>query len=184
MTILATVGLPGSGKGEFARVASDHGISVVSMGDVIRAVCEARGVDPATGHGTVARAIREEDGPTAVADRAIPYVAEALADETVVVIDGLRSPEELATFEEAFPSEEIILVAIDAPFDLRADRLARRSRDSTDVDIDALRSREEREAGFGMTTLIDTADITIPNTGSLRAFEANIEKHLAAHTDV
>jgi dephospho-CoA kinase len=183
MTIFATVGLPGSGKGEFARVAAEHGIPVVSMGDVIRAVCEDRGVDPATGHGTIARAIREEDGPTAVADRAVPYVAEALDHDAVVVIDGLRSPEELAAFEEAFQTEEIILVAIEAPFDLRADRLADRSRDSTDVDVDALRSREAREAGFGMTTLIDTADVTIANTGTLTAFEASIEQHLAVHMD-
>lgn len=183
MTIIATVGLPGSGKGEFARVAAEHGITVVSMGDVIRAVCEDRGVDPATGHGMIARAIREEDGPTAVADRAVPYVAEALADAAVVVIDGLRSPEELATFEEAFQTEEIILVAIEAPFDLRAERLAGRSRDSTDVDVEALRNREAREAGFGMTTLIDTADITIENTGTLTAFEASIEQHIAAHMD-
>jgi hypothetical protein len=118
-----------------------------------------------------------------VADRAVPYVAEALADDAVVVIDGLRSPEELAAFEEAFQTEEIILVAIEAPFDLRADRLADRSRDSTDVDVDALRSREAREAGFGMTTLIDTADVTIANTGTLTAFEASIEQHLAVHMD-
>ena len=181
MVIFATVGLPGSGKGEFARVAAEHNIPVVSMGDVIRAVCAERGIDPTTGHGTVARALRDEEGPTAVADRTAPYVEDVLADEGAVVIDGLRSPAELSTFEEAFPGEEILVVAISAPFELRAERLLERSRDHTDSDIQALRTREAREAGFGMTELIDMADITLANTGTLTAFEADIERALASH---
>ncbi|MDR9412290.1 MAG: AAA family ATPase [Haloquadratum sp.] len=183
MVIFATVGLPGSGKGEFARVAAEHGVPVVSMGDVIRAVCADRGVDPATGHGTIARALREEEGPTAVADRSVPYVTAALEDASAVVIDGLRSPAELAIFEEAFASHDIRLIAIEAPFELRAARLADRSRDETDVDTEALRSREAREAGFGMTELIDAADVTIANTGTLAALEATIETQLAAALD-
>jgi Dephospho-CoA kinase len=183
MVIFATVGLPGSGKGEFARVAAEHGLPVVSMGDVIRAVCVDRGVDPSTGHGTIARTLREEEGPTAIADRTVPYVAEALAEGTAAVIDGLRSPVELSTFEEAFESHEVLLVAIEAPFELRAERLATRSRDRTDMDTDALRSREAREAGFGMMELLDEADITISNTGTLAAFETAIESALTAQTD-
>jgi dephospho-CoA kinase len=54
MTVIGIVGLPGSGKSEAADVAAEMGVPVVTMGDVIRAACRERGLDPATDHGTVA----------------------------------------------------------------------------------------------------------------------------------
>ena len=69
MTVIATVGLPGSGKGEAANVAEELDVPVVTMGDVIRAECRDRDLDPATHHGQVAKALREENGPAAIAER-------------------------------------------------------------------------------------------------------------------
>ena len=39
---IAVCGMPGSGKGEFARIIADNGIPVRSMGDMVRAEVEAR----------------------------------------------------------------------------------------------------------------------------------------------
>lgn len=177
MGVIGTVGLPGSGKGEAAAVAREAGVPVVTMGDVIRQACRDRGLDPADHHGAVATRLREEDGPAAIAERSLPLIREALADHDVVLVDGLRSGVELDTFREAFGAA-FTLVSIEAPFEVRAERLADRGRDASDADLDALEARDERELGFGMGEAMDRADVTIDNTDSLDAFRAQIEAML------
>ena len=171
MRVLGTVGLPGSGKGELAAVAREEGIPVVTMGDVIRQACRDRGVDPAENHGTVARALRAENGPSAIADRSLPHIRSAFADSDAdtIVVDGIRSMVEVDRFTEAF-GDDFVIVSIEAPFDQRAERLSDRGRDGSDSDREQLRAREEREREFGMGEVIERADYRIDNTASLSAF--------------
>ena len=171
MAVIGTVGLPGSGKGEFASVADDLGIPVVTMGDVIRAECRRRGLDPADHHGRVARALREEHGPLAVAERSIPMVREALEDADTVLVDGLRSADELERFRAAF-GDAFTLVAVEAPFEARAERIDARGRDNSAAET--LRDRDERELGFGMGEAMDRADVVIENNGSLAQFHDQV----------
>jgi len=174
MTVIGIVGLPGSGKSEAANVAADMGVPVVTMGDVIRAECRERGLDPASDHGTVAKALREEDGPAAIAERSLPMIESELDEEPAVVVDGIRSDEEVRTFREAF-GESFLLVAIDAPFELRAERLDLRGRDAgADDGGESLADRDERELGFGMGEAMEMADLAIENTETLAAFQRNI----------
>ncbi|WP_248895610.1 AAA family ATPase [Haloplanus halobius] len=177
MKVVGTVGLPGSGKGEAAEVAREMGVPVVTMGDVIRAACRNRGLDPAEHHGEVAQALRDEGGPAAVAERSLPHIRDALEDAEAVLVDGLRAPEEVARFEDAF-GDAFVLVSVEAPFETRAKRLGERGRDATDIDREALREREERELGFGMGDVMDRADVTIENTGSLSAFRDRVREVL------
>ncbi|MEF8856432.1 MAG: AAA family ATPase [Haloplanus sp.] len=177
MKVLGTVGLPGSGKSEAAAVAREAGIPVVTMGDVIREACRDRGLDPAEHHGSVARSLREEEGEAAIAERSLPHIRSALDGSETVLVDGLRSPAEVERFEDAF-GDAFVLVSIEAPFETRAERLADRGRDDSDVDRTALRAREERELGFGMGEVMDEADVTIANTGSLDAFHDRIRTAL------
>ena len=167
MRVIGTVGMPGSGKGEFAEVARDRGIPVVTMGDVVRQACRDRGLDPAEHHGEVARALREEDGPLAIAERSLPMIRDHLEDHDTVVVDGLRSGDEAERFEAAF-GDSFLLVAIAAPAEVRAERLDLRARD--DPESEGIDERDERELGFGMGEAIDRADLTIDNAGSLEAF--------------
>jgi dephospho-CoA kinase len=173
MRVIGTVGLPGSGKGEAAAVAREAGVPVVTMGDVIREACRERGLDPAEHHGEVARALREEEGPAAIAERSLPPIEAALQDSDVVLVDGLRSDVELDRFRTAF-GDAFILVSVEAPFETRADRLLDRARDDSDLDRESLREREERELGFGMDAVMDRADVVIENTDSLDAYRRRI----------
>jgi dephospho-CoA kinase len=185
MTVIGTVGLPGSGKGEAAAVARDAGIPVVTMGDVIREECRDRGLDPATHHGEIAQALREENGPDAIAARSLPIIRERLADAgtDTVLVDGLRSGVEADRFEDAF-GDDWVLVSIEAPFDVRKDRISERGRDNTDGSVgETLRDRDDRERGFGMDDAMARADVTIDNTDSLDAFRARIRALLADGPD-
>ena len=183
MRVLGTVGLPGSGKGEAAAVAREAGVPVVTMGDVIREACRDRGLDPTEHHGDVARALREEDGPAAIAERSLPHVEAALDAAETVVVDGLRSPAETERFETAF-GDAFAVVSIEAPFETRAERLAERGRDDSDIDREALREREKRELGFGMGDVMERADVHVENTGSLDAFRERIHDLLERPAEV
>lgn len=180
MRVIGTVGLPGSGKGEFANVARELGLPVVTMGDVVRAETRARGLDPADHHGEVAGAMREEDGPLAIAERSLPMIRERLEDHDTVVVDGLRSGDEAERFTEAF-GDDFLLVAITAPDDLRAERLDLRARDNTEAE--SIADRDERELGFGMGEAIDRADLSVPNDDSLEAFQAKARAVIADGVD-
>jgi dephospho-CoA kinase len=177
MQVIGTVGLPGSGKGEAAAVAREEGVPVVTMGDVVRAACRERGLDPAEHHGEVARALREEEGPSAIADRSLPMVRDALDETGAVLVDGLRSPVEVETFETAF-GRRFLVVSVEAPFDERARRLGARGRDASDADLEALRDREERELGFGMGEVMDDADVVIRNVESLETYRDRVRRLL------
>ena len=174
MQVIGTVGLPGSGKSEAAEVAAEMGVPVVTMGDVIRKECHDRGLDPATHHGEVARALREEDGPGAIAERSLPIIGNRLEDAGTVLVDGIRSGTEVDIFEDEF-GEDFLLVCVEALFQTRAERLDLRGRDAgADEGGESLAERDERELGFGMDEAIERADVTIGNDGSLEAFHDRV----------
>ncbi len=180
MTVIATVGLPGSGKGEAANLAESLDVPVVTMGDVIRKACRDRGLDPAEHHGEVAQALREENGPGAIAEASLPQIREALEDSDLVLVDGVRSGVEVDQFEAAF-GDSFTLLSIEAPFDLRKERLSDRGRDN--LDGESLEERDERERGFGMDDAMERADVRITNTETLAAFQQRIRGILEATTD-
>ncbi len=174
MHVIGTVGLPGSGKGEAATVAREDGIPVVTMGDVVRQETADRGLDPAKDHGTVAQALREENGPAAIARRSLPMIEDRLENHETVLVDGLRSGVEVDVFEEEF-GDAFTLVSIEAPFELRAERIDDRGRDASEEDGgEGLAARDERERGFGMDDAMERADVVVENTDSLEAFRERI----------
>jgi dephospho-CoA kinase len=174
MRVIGFVGLPGSGKSEAAAVAEDLDVPVVTMGDVIRAECRDRGLDPATEHGTVAKALREENGPDAIAERSLPLIEDALEDSDTVVVDGIRSDVEVDRFEDAFGAD-FTLVSIEAPFETRAERLDARGRDAdAEAGGEPLSERDERELAFGMGEAMEQADLVIENTDTLETFHDRI----------
>lgn len=178
MRVVVVVGLPGSGKSEAAAVARELDIPVVTMGDVIREECRNRELDPATHHGTVAKALREENGKAAVAERTIPFVDEAVTESETVLVDGLRSDAELDRFREEY-GDNLELLRIDAPDPERAKRLELRGRDAGAADGgESLAERDERELGFGMAAAMERADWAIENDNSLDVFRERVQRYL------
>jgi len=175
MTVFGIVGLPGSGKSEAAAVARALDVPVVTMGDVIRQACRERGLDPATHHGEVAKALREENGPAAIAEASLPHIEDGLEASEHVVVDGIRSDVEVERFQTAF-GEDFLLVSVEAPFETRAERLDLRGRDAAvEAGGESLADRDERERGFGMGAAMEMADVTIENVDSLGAFQERVE---------
>ncbi len=177
MRVIGTVGLPGSGKGEFAAVAAEQDIPVVTMGDVIRAECRERGLDPAEHHGEVAEALRAERGESAIAEAALPHIEDELREHEQVVIDGIRSDAEVDVFQAEY-GDAFTLVGITAPFEVRKQRVAARGRDESGGVGESLAERDERELGFGLGAALEQVDLTIENTESLASFRDSVREVL------
>jgi dephospho-CoA kinase len=171
MKVLGLVGLPASGKGECSRVAEELGIPVVVMGDQIRRYAEAEGLQATDQHlGTIARRLRNERGLAAIAELTIPVIEELHTE--FVLIDGIRGDAEVALYRERF--DDFTLIAIESPFQLRLARLRERGRSDDMVGEADLRSRDERECGFGLATAMKEADVIIENTMTLESFQEEI----------
>lgn len=175
MKVLGLVGLPASGKGECSQIAVELGIPVVVMGDVIRRYAENEGLDATDTHlGEIARRLREEHGMAAIAELTVPEVQALSAP--VVLIDGIRGDAEVDLYRNTF--DDFTVIAIDSPFHLRLRRVGARGRsDDMQTAID-LRSRDERECGFGLAEAMKKADITITNTSSLASFRDEVRRIL------
>jgi dephospho-CoA kinase len=173
MKVIGVVGLPASGKGEFSLVASAMGIPVVVMGDVIRAAVFEAGLPPTdTNMGSVARRLRAEEGMDAIAKRTIPAIEACRSP--VVVIDGIRSDAEVATFRRRFP--DFVLVGIETAFETRVARLSARGRSDDLTCADDLRRRDERELSWGLGAALASADRTVTNNGDLAEFAAAVRQ--------
>ena len=202
MKIIGFIGLPGSGKGEASRIAKEAGLIVLVMGDIIRQEASRQGLEPTDLNlGRIGNALRAEEGPDVVAKRILDR-ARASGEE-VVVVDGLRSPQEAAYF--AAHAEDFHLVEICAPAEARLKWLKARGRpddpgrsqaccgqrEDGDGKIivsceepdrkaaEALEERECRELGWGMCEAMKTADMKLRNDGSLVEFRKNVRSLFA-----
>lgn len=171
MTVYATVGYPGSGKGEAANVARRIGVPVVTMGDVIRRECRRRCLPVTEDNlGRVASGLREVEGTDAIAKRALPLVEATHAAYGTVLIDGIRGDVEVDRFRASL-GDEFHLIAIEAPFELRLERIRDRGRDETADSVADLKRRDRRERGYGMDRAFEQADKRLDNSGSLEAYQ-------------
>jgi dephospho-CoA kinase len=180
MKVLGIVGLPGSGKGEFSKIAEQLGIPVVVMGDVIREEVQKAGLEP-TGEnmGIVSKALREKDGMAAIAIACIPVIDRKRNEKNtsnLVLIDGLRSDAETHVLRDHFP--DFVLIAITAPDEIRCARLCSRGRSDDIRTSEELQMRDARETGFGLLKAIHMADLTIENKTDINIFKEKVKSVL------
>ncbi|NPA85246.1 MAG: AAA family ATPase [Crenarchaeota archaeon] len=176
-TIIITAGLPGAGKGTFASIAKELGIPVIVMGDIVREEAKRRGLEPTSENlRAVARDLREKGGQAIIAKMVIDIIMKKYKDACVVLVDGCRTPEELEAFKKV---AKVIVVGIEAPFEIRLARLAARGREDDLGDVERLlRARDASELALGIDKVMEQADIIINNAGSLEDFVNKAKKIL------
>ena len=170
-------GPPGSGKGVVARNASERGMSVLSLGDIVRAEMISKGLPETPENvGRTALSMREEHGEEIVVDRLISSLMSAL-EESDVLIDGMRQPEELDRLREHV--DDVTVVALSASPQSRLEWLEKRGR-GEDGGGAEFAEREEREWGWGLEMLMAQAHAIILNEGSLEELEERSDMILEA----
>ncbi len=178
--VLAFVGAPAAGKTEAASVAKTLGIPIITMGDVVRAELRRRGLPLSYENaGRIASELRAREGMDAIAKRCIPHISAIAGKKAVIVIDGIRGISEVETFKNEFGTD-FTLVGVDAPLNLRYERIKTRGRGDDALSIDEFKAREERENEWGMEEAMKNADTVITNTGSRELFKEQIEEILTS----
>ena len=177
--VLAFVGAPASGKTEAASVAKALGIPIITMGDVVRAELRKRGLPLSDENaGKIASQMRAQEGMDAIAKRCIPHIRAIAGKKAVIVIDGIRGISEVETFKKEFGTD-FTLVRVDAPLNLRYERIKTRGRGDDSLSIEEFKTREERENEWGLGEAMKNADKVITNTDSRELFKEQIEEILA-----
>lgn len=178
MSILAMVGMAGSGKSVVAHHLRERGIPMVRFGQIIIDEVQQRGLPILPRH---ERQVREElrarYGMDVCAQRSIPFIEENLKQHPLVAIDGLYSYSEYKTLRHAFHNQ-LVVVAVFTPRHVRYARLAERPErplSRSEAEERDIAEIEKIEKGGP----IALADYTLLNDGTPAALLAQVDALLA-----
>jgi dephospho-CoA kinase len=177
MKVIGIVGMPGSGKSEAADVARSMGIPVIVMGDVVRKGVADSGqkINSKTLRSMMIE-LRKEYGKGVVAERCLPEIRSHKSKD-IVVVEGLRSLNEVETFRVEIP--DFTIVAIHSSPKTRYDRLRERRRKDDPSTWEEFKRRDRLELRIGIGDVIALADIVVSNEGAHSQFRKNMTKIMA-----
>ena len=169
MKVLGITGLPGSGKSEFASIAEEMGFTVVRMGDMVWNYVRSEGLPlSARVVGEIAKKRREREGADIWARETVKFISSLPERKEVIVIDGLRSLEEVEYFRGHFP--EFRIVGVHSSPSTRYRRIMARKRVDDVLDFTEFQAREQREIAWGIAVVFAYSDIMLVNEGGLEDF--------------
>ena len=175
MKIIAFTGMPCSGKSEAVQIAKNMGINVFRIGDMVWEEVKNRGLPLDDKHvGAIADQMRKKYGKDIWAKKTLEKISEYSKIEHIV-IDGIRNNEEIETFKKKL-GKNFIVIAIVASDETRQKRFLKRGREDDSKDVQDLIDRDKRELNWGLGSVIASADIVIPNEGSLENFRNELTK--------
>jgi dephospho-CoA kinase len=174
--VVGLTGMPGAGKTVFVEAAKMVGYTAVSMGDVIREETQRRGLELNSQNvGAVMLALRKEGGSNIIAERCVPKIEAK--DNNKIVIDGLRSLNEVEVFKANFAGFK--LVAVHASSKTRFTRLSLRGRSDDPKTFEVFHERDIRELNVGLGHAIALSEYVMVNdSSSIEVFNTEVKKYL------
>lgn len=182
--IVGVSGSFGSGKDVVGQyLAEKYGFMNVSTGDIVREIAQQqRGSIERPVLYEVANELRHQYGGGVLVDRAIDRYHNSIRNFAGVVISGIRSMGEL----KAVKAMDGTIVFVDAPFEIRYQRMIGRQRDAeTQISLEEFRAREESEitsgasdADFNLGKIEIQADLKLINDSTIEDFYKLIDEAL------
>src|SRR5437016_14135290 len=175
--LIGLTGRNAAGKGEVARYLQKKSFYYYSLSDVIRDEIRVRGSDPTRELLiTVGNELRQRHGARILAER----ILARIDDDKHYVIDSIRNPSEVDAFRAA---KHFKLIRIEAPPELRFQRIFKRQRESDPKTLQEFFELENREAEGDDTSqnLVKVelmADHALVNDGTLDKLYPKIDKLL------
>lgn len=163
--IIAVCGMSGTGKSEVVKYLENKGLFRIYFGQATIDEINHRGLDVNEANEKMVREeLRKQYGMAAYAIINLEKITRALSQNNVV-IDGLYSWSEYKFLKEKF-GDNLLLLAVTAPFKLRLERLANRPvRPLSKAEVS---SRDIAEIeNIEKSGPIAIADYTVVNNGTL-----------------
>ena len=173
--LIGLTGTNGSGKGAAARYFKKKGYDYYSLSDLIREELWKKN-EPVTRNNLIRMGndLRRTHGADILARRVLERI------KGKAVIDSIRNPSEVECLRE---QTGFILLAVDAPVEVRFERAQKRGRDESASTLEEFRKKEaeemtEQEKGQQLQTCMKLADFLIINDGTIDQFNKKLEKIL------
>ena len=177
--IIGVVGTANSGKDTVAKYLVDQtGWPTFSLSDQLREIARERGLN--TNNETlnqIAIELRNQNGNDYISTLGVQkYKGQNL------IVTSLRNPAELTPFKQA---DSFVLIAVDAPVQLRYQRALERARgDEANMTFEQFQAQEQvtrngSESGQRIDDILPLADYTIENNSTLEQLHQNIDTVLA-----
>ncbi|MGD8534515.1 MAG: AAA family ATPase [Candidatus Aminicenantes bacterium] len=171
--LIGLTGTNGSGKGEVAAYLKKKGYDYFSLSDVIRDALRKDGKEDSRNNLIEkGNELRKKYGPDILAKMVMERV------EGKAVIDSIRNPSEVEYLRK---EKEFILLAIDAPVELRYERVKQRGRQESVSTLEEFTKKEkeemtDREKEQQLHSCMKMADFVIMNDGTLEDLHLKLEE--------
>ena len=172
-TIIAIVGLPGSGKTDAAAFFRKKNLPVIPFGKTVNDYIDRKKLPHSEKvHKNVREELRIKYGKEAIAVLNMDEVKKTLKNNSIIIIEGMRSWEEYLYLRKELSKVKLVIVCIYSEKHLRYKRISKRNNLSEHYG-------EERDineiVGINMGPTIAYADFVIKNNYSREEFHDKLE---------
>lgn len=171
--IIGLTGTNASGKGEVAKYLKEKGFQYLSLSDIVRHEAEFKGLELTRENLILTgNLMRAQFGPDILAERTIEKITKKNC-----VIDSIRN---LAEAKAVKKLPDSLLLAIDAPSELRYERAQKRKEERDKLSFAEFKRLEAQEnfkseTGQQLRLVIKEADKLIINDGLLQDLHKEID---------
>ena len=171
--LIGLTGTNGAGKGEAASFFMDKGYSYFSLSDLIREELQKKG-EKVTRENLIKMGNRMRGRSSS--DILARMIVRKIKGKAV--IDSIRNPKEIEFLKK---QGGFVLVSLDAPPELRFERVQKRGREESAANLKEFSAKEAQEMsgaenGQQLRNCMKMADFTIWNDGSLEELHKKLEK--------
>ena len=180
MKVIGLTGTIGSGK-EVVKEFLKRKLNCyhVTLSDIIKAEIQKKGgsIDRTTMQ-NIGNEMRQKYGNHILAKLAVEYLGR---DKEAIIVDGVRNMAEIEYLKEKF-GNNFKLVAVNAPQEVRFQRVVERGRDDPRAWEEFVKTDErdqgtgEPESGQHVKDCVANADYTIVNDGTLEELEEKVNE--------
>lgn len=175
--ILGIVGSIASGKDTVADYLKEKGFVAFSHSDILREMMRKEEIEITTPNMT-------EYGNNLRARKGDGYLSKVISDKIEgdenVVVTSIRQDGEITSYRERW-GDKFLLVKLDAPKEMRLERLLRRARPGdvksmAELEVIEAKQADGKGGGMNMNKCFETADMEVDNSGSFEELYGKIDK--------
>lgn len=171
--IIGLTGTNGAGKGEAAAFFKKKGYVYFSLSDLLREELQKKGKQVTRDNLIeIGNNLRKKFSPDILAKRVMKKI------KSIAVIDSIRNPREIEYLKK---QKNFILLSLDAPVELRYERVKKRGRDESATTLQEFIEKEanemtKQEKHQQLQNCMKLADYSVINDGTLENLHKKLEK--------